>query len=558
MNCYEDSSLIHPYLDVSSFPSYSLSTRIRKRALGKSLARTWDRVKVLGGHAGCINALHWAHGGELLLSAGDDTTVQIWRLDPTNTFEDYPFVCRTVIHTGHRANIFNTAMLPYSNRIATVSGDRQVRVFDVGEDYETSVLGQEIGQEYCLSTMRCHEDRVKRIATEESPDRFLTVSEASAHPLLPCKVLLLKHTIKDGTVRQHDLRTPHVCRDHCPAPLLQVHHELSTLATSSYYCVVAGDSPYGYLFDRRFTGRDIPDEWGRRDEGLVSCVLRFGRTNQRMVHRTRAYPREHITGARMSAENDHEVLLSYSSDGVYLFSTLHDPESSGSPSSTIVPPNLKRRRISRESPSTSSTVSSSPPSEGAAVNLDFLAHLEREDGDQGEDEDLEEDDVVDPLRGEEPKAFYSWTDIVTPYRRFSGARNVDTVKDVNFLGPRDEFVTSGSDDGNFFVWHKSTGKIHGIYEGDGAVVNVIEGHPHLPLVAVSGIDHTVKLFAPVHRESAFSRMSNAESIMDMNREQSDLRTHIRGIRRHDFVNLLASFRTSTDGETEATSDCVNQ
>ncbi|KAJ3815513.1 WD40 repeat-like protein [Lentinula aff. lateritia] len=535
MNCHEDPSLIRPYLDRSSFPSYSLSTQIQKRALGQSLARTWDRVKVLGGHAGCINTLHWARGGELLLSAGDDTTVQIWRLDPTSTFEDYPFVCRTVIHTGHRANIFNTAMLPYSHRIATVSGDRQVRVFDVGEDYETSVLGQEIGQKYCLSTLRCHEDRVKRIATEESPDRFLTVSE-------------------DGTVRQHDLRTPHVCSDHCPAPLLQVHHELSTLATSSYYCVVAGDSPYAYLFDRRFTGRDIPDEWGRRDEGLVSCVLRFGRTNQRKVYRTRTYRREHITGAKMSAENGHEVLLSYSSDGVYLFSTLHDPESSSSLSSTIVPPNLKRRRISRESeyPSTSSsTVSSSPPSEGAAVNLDFL---------QGENEDSEEDDVVDPLRGEEQKAFYSWTDIVTPYRRFSGARNVDTVKDVNFLGPRDEFVTSGSDDGNFFVWHKSTGKIHGIYEGDGAVVNVIEGHPHLPLVAVSGIDHTVKLFAPVHRESAFSRMSNAESIMDMNREQSDLRTHIRRIRRRDLANLLASFSTSTDREnaTEATSDCVNQ
>ncbi|KAF8824209.1 hypothetical protein HHX47_DHR8000407 [Lentinula edodes] len=43
--------------------------------------------------------------------------------------------------------------------------------------------------------------------------------------------------------------------------------------------------------------------------------------------------------------------------------------------------------------------------------------------------------------------------------------------------------------------------------------------------------------------------------MDINREQSDIRTHIRRIRRHDLVNLLASFRTSTDGEnhTKATS-----
>lgn len=64
---------------------------------------------------------------------------------------------------------------------------------------------------------------------------------------------------------------------------------------------------------------------------------------------------------------------------------------------------------------------------------------------------------------------------------------------VNFLGPRDEFVVSGSDDGNWFMWEKDTGRLHDILEGDGTVVNVIEGHPYLPLVAVSGIDHTVKV-----------------------------------------------------------------
>jgi hypothetical protein len=35
--------------------------------------------------------------------------------------------------------------------------------------------------------------------------------------------------------------------------------------------------------------------------------------------------------------------------------------------------------------------------------------------------------------------------------------------------------------------------IAGIYEGDSSVVNVIEGHPHLPVIAVSGIDTTVKV-----------------------------------------------------------------
>ena len=56
---------------------------------------------------------------------------------------------------------------------------------------------------------------------------------------------------------------------------------------------------------------------------------------------------------------------------------------------------------------------------------------------------------------------------------------------------------SGSDDGNLFMWKKATGQLHDILEGDSSVVNVIEGHPHLPLVAVSGIDTTVKVCAPI-------------------------------------------------------------
>ncbi|KAJ3827036.1 WD repeat-containing protein [Lentinula raphanica] len=527
-NSYSSSFSTDPYLN-QPIPTFSLSTRIHKRALSRSLARTWDRVQVLGdnrnyGHAGCVNALHWARGGELLLSAGDDTTVQIWKSDPTNTLDDYPFVCRTVIHTGHSANIFNTAMLPSSNRIVTVAGDRQVRVFDLGKNLGRvpSAIGENVRpHEYYASqamtnTLRCHEDRVKRIVTEESPDRFLTVSEA---------------------IRQHDLRTQHVCRNQCPTPLLQVHHELSTLATSGYYCVVAGDSPYGYLFDRRFTGRkqDV------HTQGLItSCVRRFGRAEQRKTSR---YAREHITGARMSAENGHEVLLSYSADGVYLFSTLDDPESSdgiSSSSSSIISPNLKRRRHHRETHS----AESSPLTEGHAMDInEWSTHAPQEDTDDDQDEDENED--------EERPEFYPWVDTVRPLRRFSGARNVETVKDVNFLGPRDEYVTSGSDDGNFFVWHKNTGRLHGLYEGDGSVVNVIEGHPHLPLVAVSGIDYTIKLFAPVNGESKFSRMSNAESIMEKNR----MNFRSSGIRRRmNFIGMLEALGQGED----INANCVNQ
>jgi WD repeat-containing protein 42A len=48
------------------------------------------------------------------------------------------------------------------------------------------------------------------------------------------------------------------------------------------------------------------------------------------------------------------------------------------------------------------------------------------------------------------------------------------------------------------------------------VVNIIEAHPYFPLVAVSGIDTTVKLFGPTYTRSIFSRMDNAEQILETN------------------------------------------
>ncbi|CDO75587.1 hypothetical protein BN946_scf184858.g27 [Trametes cinnabarina] len=148
---------------------------------------------------------------------------------------------------------------------------------------------------------------------------------------------------------------------------------------------------------------------------------------------------------------------------------------------------------------------------------DYSDHHESDDG----EEEVEE---VDGVEMADPR--YNGVPIIMPRSRFVGACNVETVKDVNFLGPRDEFVVSGSDDGNWFMWEKDSGKLHDILEGDGTVVNVIEGHPYLPLVAVSGIDTTVKLFAPTSGPSRFSRLDNAESIIKRNAEAESARSEL--------------------------------
>ncbi|EJF61237.1 WD40 repeat-like protein [Dichomitus squalens LYAD-421 SS1] len=513
-----------------------------------------DRVKVLGsdatGHTGCVNALSWAKGGEVLISSGDDVTVRLWRMDRDNTQEDYPFKCDTVIHTGHRGNVFNAQMLPHSSRIATVSGDSQVRVFDhekaagsPGNNGETEYSTRQAA----IRIFRCHSGRTKRIVTEDSPDLFLTVSE-------------------DGTVRQHDLRVPHSCQgDACPAPLVALNCELSTLSLSPltpYQFVVAGESPYGYLFDRRHAGRQFAEEWGQPPDSseVTTCVRRFGR-HGRGSHERRG--REHITGSRMASSNGHEVLLSYSADGIYLYSTKDDPgvTSMASGESSIVPPNKKRspprdriqasnsevelmeersardimmeddiERMLSEHVSPPRTAEQEPLlGDEAADEEDPEARLADNNSDEEEDEDMDE---AEERQGD---TRYSSVPTILPRARFSGICNVETVKDVNFLGPRDEYVVSGSDDGNWFMWEKDTGRLHDILEGDGSVVNVIEGHPYLPLVAVSGIDLTVKLFASTPGPSRFSRLDKSESIINRNAQAARPR-------RSDLSSLILYYR----------------
>ncbi|EKM59510.1 uncharacterized protein PHACADRAFT_157899 [Phanerochaete carnosa HHB-10118-sp] len=502
--------------------SYNHFSRRKRWLLSASITQPLDRVNMLGdeniGHTGCVNALNWAKDGEVLLSGGDDTTVRVWRVDPSNETQEYPFVCDAVIRTGHRGNIFNNQLLPHSSRIASVARDGQVRVSDVAGVMDHSVGGREVvytPRQTNVRVLRCHDDPVKRIITEDSPDLFLTVSE-------------------DGSVRQHDLRTHHVCSEgQCPAPLVQLKHPLSTISLSPltpYQFVVAGESPYGYLFDRRHSVRHLQYDWGMSAEkdSATTCVRRFGREPSQSHQRRGS---DHITGCRMANSNGHEVLLSYSSDAVYLYSTQDDPQSKCKEKAMLRPEKRVRLSTSPQEPTASQANAPGSSTPDILMEQDIDRFLDEDHADYEQDgaievedrsltldSDAEDDDDVSESGTTRDLMFYPDVPVVMPRSRFAGHCNVETVKDVNFLGPDDQFVVSGSDDGHWFMWQKSTGRLHDVLEGDGSVVNVIEGHPYLPLVAVSGIDTTVKLFAPAHGPRSFSRLDDADNIINRNTE----------------------------------------
>lgn len=75
------------------------------------------------------------------------------------------------------------------------------------------------------------------------------------------------------------------------------------------------------------------------------------------------------------------------------------------------------------------------------------------------------------------------------------------IKEANFWG--NDFVMSGSDCGHVFVWERDTAKLCMLLEADQHVVNCLQPHPYLPMLATSGIDYDVKLWAPINDEPSF-------------------------------------------------------
>lgn len=105
-------------------------------------------------------------------------------------------------------------------------------------------------------------------------------------------------------------------------------------------------------------------------------------------------------------------------------------------------------------------------------------------------------------------------------KRYKGHRNNATVKGVNFYGPRSEFVVSGSDCGHVFLWEKSSCRVVQFMQGDkGGVVNCLEPHPHLPVLATSGLDYDVKIWAPTAERP--TQLAGLKEVIKKNKRERD-------------------------------------
>ncbi|XP_076654975.1 DDB1- and CUL4-associated factor 8 isoform X2 [Halictus rubicundus] len=98
---------------------------------------------------------------------------------------------------------------------------------------------------------------------------------------------------------------------------------------------------------------------------------------------------------------------------------------------------------------------------------------------------------------------------------YDGHSNTITVKGVSFFGPKSEFVISGSDTRDIFVWDKESEVIiNSMAGGKRGVVNCLEPHPHIPVLATSGLRYDVKIWAPSNDHSP-TIWEHSSSVMNL-------------------------------------------
>lgn len=134
---------------------------------------------------------------------------------------------------------------------------------------------------------------------------------------------------------------------------------------------------------------------------------------------------------------------------------------------------------------------------------------------------------------------------------YEGHRNSATVKGVNFYGPKSEYILSGSDDGHIYIWDRNTEAIVNWMRGDdNGVVNCIEAHPNLPVIATSGLDDNVKIWVPsCEQPPTFKGLKKTVLLNEKKRsliESIPTDTHLRWLWQSTFDSVLNNANDEDD------------
>ncbi|XP_043305868.1 DDB1- and CUL4-associated factor 6 isoform X10 [Cervus canadensis] len=264
-------------------------SRLRSRYLGRR--EFIQRLKLeatLNVHDGCVNTICWNETGEYILSGSDDTKLVI--------SNPYSRKVLTTIRSGHRANIFSAKFLPCTNdkQIVSCSGDGVIFYTNVEQDAETNRQCQftcHYGTTYeCIEIMTVPND----------PYTFLSCGE-------------------DGTVRWFDTRiktscTKEDCKDDILINCRRAATSVAICPPIPYYLAVGCSDSSVRIYDRRMLGTRATGNYaGRGTTGMVARFIPSHLNNKSCRVTSLCY-----------SEDGQEILVSYSSDYIYLFDPKDD------------------------------------------------------------------------------------------------------------------------------------------------------------------------------------------------------------------------------------------
>ncbi|TKS67023.1 DDB1- and CUL4-associated factor 6 IQ motif and WD repeat-containing protein 1 [Collichthys lucidus] len=265
---------------------YNEPNTIRTNYLGRR--EFVQRLKLEGTlnvHDGCVNTISWNDTGEYILSGSDDTFLVI--------SNPYNKKVKKSIRSGHRANIFSAKFMPHTNgqEIISCSGD--------GIIYYTHTEKSPEYNRQCQFT--CHYGTAYEIMTvPNDPYTFLSCGE-------------------DGTVRWFDLRMKTSCtKEDCKDDILINCRRAATSISISplvpYYLAVGCSDSSVRIYDRRMLGtRATGNYMGRGTTGMCVRFVPAHLSNKSCRVTSLCY-----------SEDGQEVLVSYSSDYIYLFDPKDD------------------------------------------------------------------------------------------------------------------------------------------------------------------------------------------------------------------------------------------
>ena len=173
----------------------------------------------LSGHEGCVNSLHFNQSGSKIATGSDDLNTIVWEWEKNRKMVQF--------NSGHKANVFQSKIMPEDLLIASCSRDGQVRLAELsvtGSLRSTKKLGQHKGPAHKMSLLP---DCPYVILSAGEDGQVLSVDIREQKP---DKILLLKNE-KDKKI-----------------PIYSIH---SSPSEGNMFCT-SGRDQYVWMFDRRF------------------------------------------------------------------------------------------------------------------------------------------------------------------------------------------------------------------------------------------------------------------------------------------------------------------